>query len=151
MQSTGICDRMLPVTMLALVISPVAMSDFVVLCVSGTHQVQLLLLHCCWPCTANSSVQGAVLSLEVKLVSAESSRTVLAAGYKFTEQGISSCAVNTSQPVGTMFAVNFVVFDLSIPSKSATVTRTVQIVSPCSPGRVLCPDGTCSIVACSVR
>lgn len=79
------------------------------------------------------------------------SRIVLAAGYKFTEQGIRSCAVNTSQPVGTVFAVKFVVFDLSIPSKSASVTRTVQIVSACDTGQVLCSDGTCSYVRCDVR
>lgn len=78
-------------------------------------------------------------------------RTVLAAGYRFTEQGISSCAVNTSQPVGTVFAVSFVVYDLSIPSRSASVTRTIQIVNPCDAGRVLCSDGTCSHVACKFR
>ena len=76
---------------------------------------------------------------------------MLVAGYRFIEQGINSCAVNTSQPVGTTFAMSFVVFDLSIPSKSASVTRTIQIISPCKPGQVLCSDGTCSSVACDVR
>lgn len=79
------------------------------------------------------------------------SRILLAAGYKFTEQGIRSCAVNTSQPVGTVFAVQFMVFDLSIPSRSASVARTVQIVTPCDAGQVLCSDGTCSFVRCDVR
>lgn len=75
----------------------------------------------------------------------------VAAGYKFTEQGISLCAVNTSKPMGTTFAVNFMVFDLSIPSKNASVTRTIQIINPCDAGQVLCSDGTCSSVACDVR
>lgn len=73
------------------------------------------------------------------------------AGYKFTEQGISLCAVNTSKPVGTTFKVTFMVFDLSIPSKNASVTRTIQIVNPCDTDQYLCDDGTCSNVACSVR
>lgn len=125
------------------------MSDFVVRCVSDRYQIGLLLLHRSGLCTCNSSVQDALPSPTVD--SAELLRTVLVAGYKFTEQGISSCAVNTSQPVGTIFAVTFVVFDLSIPSRSASVTRTIQIVSPCDAGLVLCSDGTCSSVACKVR
>ena len=73
------------------------------------------------------------------------------AGYKFTEQGISLCGVNTSQAVGTTYSVNFMVFDLSIPSKNASVTRTIQIIDPCNPGQYLCSDGTCSSVTCDVR
>lgn len=75
----------------------------------------------------------------------------LAAGYKFTEQGISLCAVNTSKPVGTTFLVTFIVFDLSVPSKNASVSRTIQIIDPCNSGEYLCSDGTCSSVACDVR
>ena len=73
------------------------------------------------------------------------------AGYKFTEQGISLCGVNTSQAVGTTYSVDFMVFDLSIPSKNASVTRTIQIIDPCNPGQYLCSDGTCSSVTCGVR
>ena len=74
-----------------------------------------------------------------------------AAGYKFAEQGISLCAVNTSKPIGTTFSVTFMVFDLSIPSKNASVARTVEVISPCSPDQFLCSDGTCSSVTCDVR
>ncbi|DBA96111.1 TPA: hypothetical protein ACH3X1_001605 [Trebouxia sp. C0004] len=45
-------------------------------------------------------------------------------GYAFVQQGISSCAVNTSAAVGTTFAINFTVFDYSIPSLNASVVRT---------------------------
>ena len=73
------------------------------------------------------------------------------AGYLFTQQGIASCAVNTSAAVGTTFAVNFMVFDYSISSLNASVTRTISIIDPCDSGEYLCSDGTCSTVACDLR
>ncbi|KAL0024407.1 hypothetical protein WJX79_011128 [Trebouxia sp. C0005] len=72
-------------------------------------------------------------------------------GYRFVDQGISSCAVNTSATVGTTFAVTFMVFDYSIPSLNATVSRTISIIDPCDTGQYLCSDGTCSDVLCSTR
>ncbi|KAL0020772.1 hypothetical protein WJX77_012245 [Trebouxia sp. C0004] len=72
-------------------------------------------------------------------------------GYAFVQQGISSCAVNTSAAVGTTFAINFTVFDYSIPSLNASVVRTVSIVNPCDSTRFLCSDGTCSSIACNLR
>jgi hypothetical protein len=72
-------------------------------------------------------------------------------GYRFVEQGITSCAVNTSAAVGTTFAVTFLVFDYSIPSLNATVSRTISIIDPCDTGQYLCSDGTCSDVLCSTR
>ena len=73
------------------------------------------------------------------------------AGFLFAEQGIKSCAVNTSAPVGTTFAVTLLVFDDSIPSLNASVTRTVSIIQPCSIGEHLCSDGACSAIACDLR
>lgn len=73
------------------------------------------------------------------------------AGYLFTEQGIASCAVNTSAAVGTTFTVKFMVFDYSISSLNASVTRTISIIDPCDSGEYLCSDGTCSTVACDLR
>ncbi|DBA80580.1 TPA: hypothetical protein ACH3X1_007841 [Trebouxia sp. C0004] len=72
-------------------------------------------------------------------------------GYRFVEQGISSCAVNTSAAVGTTFAVTFLVFDYSIPSFNASVTRTISIINPCGTGQYLCSDNTCSDVLCGTR
>ena len=75
----------------------------------------------------------------------------MVAGYRFVEQGISSCAVNTSAAVGTIFAVTFLVFDYSIPSLNASVARTVSIINPCDGAQHLCSDGTCSSIACNLR
>jgi len=75
----------------------------------------------------------------------------LLAGYAFVQQGISSCAVNTSAVVGTTFAINFTVFDYSIPSLNASVARTVSIINPCDGAQYLCSDGTCSSIACNLR
>ena len=81
----------------------------------------------------------------------DATEEVFAAGYKFIEQGISLCAVNTSKSVGTTYTVNFMVFDLSIPSKNASVARTIQIIDPCNSDEYLCSDGTCSTVVCDIR
>ena len=78
-------------------------------------------------------------------------RLSMHAGYLFTQQGIASCAVNTSAAVGTTFAVKFMVFDYSISSLNASVTRTISIIDPCDAGEYLCSDGTCSTVACDLR
>ena len=73
------------------------------------------------------------------------------AGYLFSQQGIKSCGVDTSADVGSTFSITFVVFDFSIPSQNASVTRTGIIINPCDTGQYLCPDRTCSAVACDVR
>jgi len=78
-------------------------------------------------------------------------RLSMHAGYLFTQQGVASCAVNTSAAVGTTFAINFMVFDYSISSLNASVTRTISIIDPCDTGEYLCSDGTCSTVACDLR
>ena len=78
-------------------------------------------------------------------------RLSMHAGYLFTQQGIASCAVNTSAAVGTTFAVKFMVFDYSISSLNASVTRTISIIDPCDAGEYLCSDNTCSTVACDLR
>ena len=72
-------------------------------------------------------------------------------GYRFVDQGIASCAVNTSAAIGTTFAVTFIVFDYSICSLNASVTRTISIIDPCDTDQYLCSDGTCSDVLCSFR
>ncbi len=73
------------------------------------------------------------------------------AGYSYEEQGIKSCAVNTSATVGTIFTITFMVFDYSISSLNASVTRTISIIDPCDTGEYLCSDGTCSTIACDLR
>ena len=73
------------------------------------------------------------------------------AGYLYNQQGVKSCAVNTSAAVGSTFSVTFVIFDDSIPSFSVSVMRTVSVISPCDADQYLCSDGTCSAVDCDIR
>ena len=54
--------------------------------------------------------------------------------------------------MNTQFTVSFVVYDLSIPSQSATVNRTIVIIPICPVGQVQCVDGTCNTVPiCALR
>ena len=74
------------------------------------------------------------------------------AGYQFAAVGILNCAINYSSPVNTQFTVSFVVYDLSVPSQSATVNRTIVIIPICPVGQVQCVDGTCNTVPiCALR
>lgn len=72
----------------------------------------------------------------------------LPAAYKFTSAGISTCALNTSQPIGTSLAVTFSVFDNDASPLSASVTRTLLIVAPCSSGQYYC-NGACQQISCA--
>lgn len=72
-------------------------------------------------------------------------------GYFFSQQGIKSCAVDTSAAIGSTFTITFMVFDYSIPSLNATAARTGIIVNPCETGQYLCSNGTCSSIACNLR
>ena len=49
------------------------------------------------------------------------------------------------------FIMNFVVFELSIPTKNGSAVKTFHIVDPCDSGQVLCSDSNFSSVGCSVR
>ena len=74
------------------------------------------------------------------------------AGYQFAAVGVQNCAINSSSPVNTQFTVSFVVYDLSVPSQSATVTRTIVIIPVCPVGQVQCVDGSCNTVPiCALR
>ena len=54
--------------------------------------------------------------------------------------------------MGTTFDVPFVVFDASVPARSATVVRTVALVAPCETGRHWCPEERlCSALPCDQR
>lgn len=73
------------------------------------------------------------------------------AGYEFMKQGINSCGINTSMAVGSTLQIKFLVFDYAVPSNSASVVRSLAIVSPCDASQKLCPDGQCSSIDCSTR
>eukprot|EP00884_Botryococcus_braunii_P013490 jgi/Botrbrau1/22141/Bobra.0206s0065.1 len=72
-------------------------------------------------------------------------------GYEFSKQGINSCGINTSMPLGSTFEIKFVVFDYGVPSSNASVVRSLTVVSACDVGQQLCPDGQCSSIDCSTR
>ncbi|KAK3279960.1 hypothetical protein CYMTET_12181 [Cymbomonas tetramitiformis] len=71
-------------------------------------------------------------------------------GHEWRYKGLAAC-VNTSAAVGTMFQVDFVVFDSMIPAQMATATRTVTITAPCASGEELCSDLGCSSIPCAER
>ena len=74
------------------------------------------------------------------------------AGYQFAAVGVQNCAINSSSPVNSQFTVSFVVYDLNVPSQSATVNRTIVIIPVCPVGQVQCVDGTCNTVPiCALR
>ena len=58
------------------------------------------------------------------------------AGQEFSRVGLANCAINTSQPVGTLISINFLVFDKGTPVLNATAVRTLVLGSPCATGNV---------------
>ena len=58
------------------------------------------------------------------------------AGQEFSRVGLANCAINTSQPVGTLISISFLVFDKGTPVLNATAQRTLVIGSPCAKGDV---------------
>ena len=72
-------------------------------------------------------------------------------GYEFNALGTAACGVDGTAELGTIFLINFTVFDNSIPPLSATITRAVTIVSPCADDEFLCADDACSAIDCDTR
>lgn len=66
-------------------------------------------------------------------------------GQRFVDRQPVACGIDTSSSVGSTYNLNFVVYDTS--GQSASVSRAITIVSPCSAGQYLCNDGTCSNVS----
>ena len=70
-------------------------------------------------------------------------------GHELWRKGVHSC-VNTSTPVGTVFSVNFVVFDTN--GEQASAARTITIDDPCPEGQHWCPadspSGRCESTTC---
>lgn len=70
------------------------------------------------------------------------------AAYQFASVGVTPCALNTSQAIGTSLSVTFTVFDNGVPPLSATVTRTLLITAPCATGQYYC-SGVCQQISCA--
>ncbi|KAK3254277.1 hypothetical protein CYMTET_36504 [Cymbomonas tetramitiformis] len=74
-------------------------------------------------------------------------------GHEFVTKGVDGC-LSTSAEVGTIFQLQFIVFDEAIPSNTATVTRLITITQPCDDGNVWCAEfvgSECSSVDCETR
>ncbi|KAK3237082.1 hypothetical protein CYMTET_52818, partial [Cymbomonas tetramitiformis] len=71
-------------------------------------------------------------------------------GHEWVTKGLSGC-INTTAEVGTVFEIEFVVFDSMVPAQKSTATRFVTITQPCPSGEELCSDMTCSPVSCAER
>ena len=70
------------------------------------------------------------------------------AAYQLASVGVTPCALNTSQAIGTSIPVTFTVFDNGVPPLSATVTRTLLITAPCPTGQYYC-SGVCQQISCA--
>ena len=56
------------------------------------------------------------------------------AGYSFATYGLARCGLNVNAALGTVYSVNFTVFDRSVPPQKASTARTITIVNPCATG-----------------
>ena len=56
------------------------------------------------------------------------------AGQEFNRIGLANCAINTSQPAGTLISITFLVFDRGTPVLNGSAQRTLVIRSPCATG-----------------
>ena len=75
-------------------------------------------------------------------------------GHELQAKGLAGCGVDTEQaPIGTSFNLSFTVFDSSRPSASASILRTVTVISPCPASEVYCPDRAveCAATPCDLR
>ncbi|KAK3275937.1 hypothetical protein CYMTET_15963 [Cymbomonas tetramitiformis] len=70
-------------------------------------------------------------------------------GHEFWRKGLTGC-LNTAADVGTIFNVEFRVYDHGIPALGATAYRRITITAACADGEYWC-DGECSSVDCEAR
>ncbi|KAK3262154.1 hypothetical protein CYMTET_28973 [Cymbomonas tetramitiformis] len=117
-------------------------------CVEEEDQLSTVL---CEPGAMASDAQDGELSSHVLACPPTSCLNKGCPGHEWTYKRLQGC-LNTSAPVGTVYAVDFVVFDMHIPANRAPATRHVTIVSPCEdPSAELCDDLTCSSIPCATR
>lgn len=75
-------------------------------------------------------------------------------GHEFYSKGLQGCGIDTENAhLGTSFNVSFVVFDSHRPAASASIFRTITVISPCSGTEIYCPDRAvqCASVPCALR
>ncbi|KAK3289149.1 hypothetical protein CYMTET_3420 [Cymbomonas tetramitiformis] len=104
----------------------------------------------CEPGATASDAEDGDLSAQVLSCPPASCIEVGCPGHEWAAKGLAGC-INTSAPVGTLFEVQFVVFDFAMPRQMASAVRTVAIVQPCNSGETVCSDHTCSSIDCDLR
>jgi hypothetical protein len=75
-------------------------------------------------------------------------------GHELHTKGLRGCGLDTVHaPVGTMYRLEFQVFDLHHPPASAVITREIAIVTPCAHQEVYCPGLSieCGSASCASR
>lgn len=75
-------------------------------------------------------------------------------GHELLVKGLQGCGVDTvSASIGTSFNISFVVLDSHRPPSSASIQRTVVVISPCASSEVYCPDRAvqCATSPCALR
>ena len=68
--------------------------------------------------------------------------------------GLQGCGVDTvTASIGTSVNITFMVFDRHMPAASASLTKTVTVISPCALRELYCPgaDPACGDGPCAVR
>ncbi|PRW20834.1 hypothetical protein C2E21_8605 [Chlorella sorokiniana] len=72
----------------------------------------------------------------------------------FSSRGLAPCTIDTSQPIGTVIQIPFVMWSTAQPALNASATRTLVIAPPCDPGLYPCPatgsKTVCSGVPCAL-
>lgn len=115
-------------------------------CMHG--QAPTIELPCDMGATAHDAIDGNI-SAALLICPPESCMPFGCHGHELWRKGINSC-VNTSAPVGTVFEVDFVVFNTNGLHSSAT--RTITIDERCASGQYWCPanspTGRCESTTC---
>ena len=68
--------------------------------------------------------------------------------------GLQGCDIATATSrVGTSFNLTFIVFDSHMPAALASLTKSITVISPCSPTQTFCPGSApvCGAGPCSLR
>ncbi|KAK3233264.1 hypothetical protein CYMTET_56422 [Cymbomonas tetramitiformis] len=104
----------------------------------------------CEPGVAAYDTEDGDLSSQVLVCPPSSCIAVGCPGHEWAIKGLQGC-INTSARVGTVFEVEWIVFDSGMLAQNASVTRLISIIQPCNLGETLCDDLTCSSIDCDTR
>lgn len=75
-------------------------------------------------------------------------------GHELQTKGLAGCGVSTENaPIGTSFNISYTIFDSHRPAASASLLRTIIVMSPCASSETYCPDRAvkCAATPCGLR